>query len=173
MTGCNVIYVHDVESGVDVRRHPARSGVEDHLARGCWLYIAWPDRCRRIDDDHRSASARRSVHDLFREEFRSFVVADHVCQRDRCGFRAGRAIGRYADSGNTARVDDTLDTCEARSLQDIARPLHIGPVELLRLARPEAIVCRNMEQRLAIGERGGERCRVRKLPRNDLYLQMQ
>ena len=44
MAGRHVVDVHDVEPGVDVRRHPPGRGIENHLPGGSRLDVSRPDR---------------------------------------------------------------------------------------------------------------------------------
>ena len=75
---------------------------------------------------------------LLPEELRSFVVPDHVRQRDGRIFVHNRSVGLEAHGRNARRVDDALDADLARQLQKLSRSIDVGGVHLLRIAHPQA-----------------------------------
>ncbi len=66
---------------------------------------------------------------------------------------------RDADASDGAGVDEALDACLLRSVQEVACAPDIGVVKFLRMTRPEAIIGGDMKDEFAAGdgafERGG------------------
>ena len=70
MTLGNIVYVHDVQPGLDIGRHAPRRRICNHLAGGRRLDVARSDRGRRVDDDDRHpVLADKLEHSLFRFVF--------------------------------------------------------------------------------------------------------
>ena len=55
-----------------------------------------------------------------------------------------------ADGGDAGRIDDLFEVGFAGGLKQLPGPLHISPVHLFRMPRPEAIVRRHMEEHVAV-----------------------
>src|SRR5882757_2916865 len=169
---CNVIDVHDIESGVDVRRHTAGSGVEHQLTGRCRLHVARPHRCRWVDDDGRRPGGRGLEYQALGKKFRAFVMTDHRRERDGRALIAGRTIRRYAHGRNAAGVDDLFDPRVGGSGQQIAGSLDVREIELRGIRSAQPIVRRNMEKNGAVAQCAVQRRRDRQITHGDFERQV-
>ncbi len=87
-------------------------------------------------------------------------MADHVRERRRRVLRPWRAILGYADRRNTARVNNTTYTSLPGCVQDVACAFDVGSVELLGVECTQPVIRRDVEKRLAPGQRACQRRRV-------------
>src|SRR3954452_16264354 len=89
----------------------------------------------------------------FAQELRPFVVPDHIRQRNGSLFVDDRSVGLEAHCGDAGCVDDALDANLTRQFQEFSRSIDVCGIHLLRVAYPEAVVCRDMNQSIAASER--------------------
>ena len=132
---CHIVDMNDVQSGVDIGGHAAGRRFDDHAAGRRRFDVARPNRGRRIDDDNRCRFFNDQTPDRFlREVFGTFVVPDHVFDRDRRILVRRAAVGGAAEHGDAAGVDDAEDAGGGRRADQVACAVDIWP----RTSRPAA-----------------------------------
>ena len=161
MAAGNIVDVHEVEPGVDVRGHPARGGVEDHAAGRRRLDVAGADRRRRIHDHDRVVElVGAAAHRLLGEELRALVGADHVVERHGRRLVGRRAVAIDPEHRDARRIDEPLDACRRGGLEHVHGPFDVRAVHRQRIRDPEPIVGRDVEHRVAAARRGAQRLAV-------------
>ncbi len=91
-------------------------------------------------------------------------MSDHVGNADRRVFVAGRAVLRDAHAGHTAGVHNTSQSRLAGCFQDAAGSFDVGLIQLPRIERAQPVVRRDMEKRIAAGQRRSSEARSLRLP---------
>src|SRR5262245_25138092 len=92
MSASYVFYSHYIQPGVDVSRHASFDEIADHLSNWCRPDIPCAYRRGGIDNYHWKPRDGKLKRNLLGDEFRSFVMADHVIQGDWTVLVGGLAI---------------------------------------------------------------------------------
>ncbi len=142
----DVVDMDDVEAGIDEGRHAARRRLDDHPSGRRRLHVARADRRRGIDDDGRQPGAGQLAHHLLGEELGALVVAQHGGDAAGRGLVGGAAVAAKAERRDAAGIDDALDPGRGCGPHQAARAVDIGAIERRRIAHPEAVVGRDVEQ---------------------------
>ena len=154
MSGGDVIHVHDVESRIDVGGHAAGCGVQNHLPGRRGLDVARPHRRRRIDDDHGQSPSGPPRAPLLRRETSS-ACSGRSCCRDATGVPP-RPASRPPESRWSQRCwcrrFAAPRPCGQHS-EMLRVPSTLVRYRVLRIARAQSIVRRNVKQAVATLER--------------------
>src|SRR5438045_2477456 len=109
--------------------------------------------------DDGEASRRELERGLLGQKLRPLIGAGHILQRAGLILVAQAAVG-HADAAYGAGVNDAFDAGRSRRLEQVARTVDVGPVELVRIASPEPIVSRDVKDEAASGDGARKRGRV-------------
>src|SRR5262245_57672163 len=112
-----IVDIHDVHSGFDVCRHPTFHEVHDDLSSRGWSDVANTDKYARVHDHDRQAFARKLQHFLFGQIFGSFVITDHLIERDGSLFGTESATERKANRTDRTTIYNPLNPHVARDFQ--------------------------------------------------------
>ena len=126
--------------------------VDDDPAGWRGLGIARADRRRGIENHDMLAGLRGFDCLLLAEKLRSFVVADHVRQRNGSLLVHDGSVGLEAHRRDAGGVDDALDANLTRQLQQLACAIDVGGIHLFRIAHPQPVVGRYMNQSIAASQ---------------------
>src|SRR5215813_8742740 len=93
----DILHIHQIETGIDVARHPAIEKINNELASRCRLKITNPYRSARVDNHNRHAFSDGTQDGLLSKELAPFIMANHVRECDGSFFVAGGTIPRQAE----------------------------------------------------------------------------
>src|SRR5882672_10797916 len=147
-----------IEAGLDIAGHFAVQEIEDDFSGGCGLPVPGADRRGGHGDDHGESVFRGAEGFLFREPFRTLVMANHLFEP---GVRELiRMLGTVdGDSGDGAGIDELLDAGALCGIQKIFCAADVRIVEVLLAPGPQAVIRGDVEDPLDILhgaiERGG------------------
>ena len=142
----DVIDVDEIESGIEKSGHTSARRFDDDAPGRRRLDVAGPDRRRGIDDHRRQRIVGdHGLDQPLGGDLAALVGADPLLHRERNCLVRRTAVGAQAKCRDAAGIDDALDAGAFRLLHDDARAVHIGGKNLVRIARPEPIVGRDMK----------------------------
>ena len=137
VTRGDVIDMHDVQPGIDVRRQAAGLRVAHDATGWGWLDVAGTDRGRRIDDYRRQiVRCHEFVDGAFGEVFRTLVVPNHIGECHRRRFTPACSVTRIAERRDAARIDNPANVRVERGVHERARAIDVRAVQLTRIAGP-------------------------------------
>ena len=146
VAGGNVVDMHHVEAGIDEGRHAAGRRLEDQPAGRRRLDVARADRRRGIDDHRRQALRDHLLHQPFGQQLAALIGADGLAFRHLPAFVGRFAAGAAFQRRHAGGVDDALDADALRLLHDDAGAGDVVHDDLGRIARPQPVVGRHMEE---------------------------
>ena len=154
-----VARVHHVQPGIDESGHAAVQKIEHDLARRRGLHIVVAHWGGGVHNHHRKTAAGGIQRQPLRQELGPLIVAHHVFERHGRVFVPDSAA-RNADTTHGAGIYDALDPGVPGGLQQVAGSLHVGAVEIVRVAGPQPVVGGHVEHQAATGGGAFERSGV-------------
>ena len=152
----HVVDMHDVQAGIDVGRHPARRGIQDHLAGRRRLDVARTDRRGGIDHHHRQPLLARQFQHRPLGEDTSIACR---CRRNRprwSGCLVGRrAVADLPERGDRTAMHDALHARRLRRAHHRHGAVDVGPQHRVRIGHPEAVVGGDIARRSGSRRRRG------------------
>ena len=96
-------------------------------------------------------------------------MSNHVTERNRCVFIRGPPISVQAEGCDAAGVDHAFDPGSQCGLHNAACPLDITLIQIIGVARPQAVIGGDMVQTVATSAGTGERIRVAQIAMKNLH----
>src|SRR5882724_1291395 len=158
VTGGAIFDANKIEAGLDIAGHFAVQEIEDDFSGGRGLPVPRADGRGGHGDDDGQPAFRGAEGFLFREPFRTLVVADHLFE---LGVREfiGMLGAIYGDGGHGAGVDELLDARALCGVQKIFCAADVRIVDVLLAPGPQAVIRGDVEDALDVFhgaiERGG------------------
>src|SRR5581483_818372 len=142
--------IHQVQSRIHVGRKLLLQEIDNDSAGRRRFDVALPDWGGWIHHHHFSSLPGRRFPPLpqgefFGHELRTFVVADHLLERHWRILIRRRATAGEPHRRHARRVHHTPHAVSLRSFQQPTGAVHIGSVHLLRIANPQPVIGRDVE----------------------------
>lgn len=143
-----IFHANQVQSSVEIRRHPAIQEIHNHPPGRRRLVIERTDWRRGIHDHDRRARSSRILGHAFGQELRSLVGTHHRIDSNR-GVFAARGAVRNSERADGAGMDDARDAGFACGPDHVARALDVDRVHRRVIDDPQPIVGGNMVNLIA------------------------